>query len=185
MKSKILIAISDEFLSRIYLDFFREEGFSVLVANRDDEVISLILGETPDVILLDVSFAERDEYKILKELKGNTSTRKIPIILISHYEEEKYRKKAVEFEVKDFLVGEYSSPLLIFRKIRTHLGGERSYCLSVDIESEAVKELAYDLGYQNLKCIKCTGDMEMNLIRDLSKGSNYFKVSFICPVCGI
>lgn len=185
MTGKILIAIRDEFLSRIYVDFFREEGFSVSVANRDDEVISLILKEMPDVILLDVSFAERDEFKILKELKNNASTRKIPIVLISHHEEERYRKKAVEFEVKDFLVGEYSSPLLIFRRIRTHLGGERSYRLSVDVESEAVKELADDLDYQSLKCAKCAGDMEMNLIRDLSKGPNYFKVSFICPVCGI
>ncbi len=185
MTGKILIAIRDEFLSRIYVDFFREEGFSVSVAERADEVISLILKEMPDVILLDISFAEREDFKILKELKGNSSTRKIPIILIGHQEEEKYRKKAVEFEVKDFLVGEYSSPLLIFRRIRTHLGGERSYRLSVDVESDTVKELAEDLDYKRLKCDKCGGNMEINLMRDLSKGSNYFKVSFICPVCGI
>lgn len=185
MTGKILIAIRDEFISRIYRDFFREEGFLVSVADKDNEVISLILKEMPDVILLDVSFAEREDFKLLKELKDSATTRKIPIVLISHHEEERYRKKALEFEVKDFLVGEYSSPLLIFRKIRTHLGGERSYRLFVDIESEAVKELADDLDYQSLKCRKCAGNMEINLIRDLSKGPNYFKVSFICPACGI
>jgi PleD family two-component response regulator len=137
------------------------------------------------VLLFDISFAERDDFKILKKLKDNSSTRKIPIILISHHEEERYRKKAVEFEVKDFLVGEYSSPLLIYRKIRMHLGGERSYRLSVDLESDTIKELAEDLGYKGLRCSKCGGDMEMNLLRDLSKGLNYFKVSFVCPVCGI
>ena len=183
--NKILIAIQDEFLSRIYIDFFREEKFSVLVVNKDDDIISLILKDIPDVILLDIFFAERNEFKILKDLKGNKLTYKIPIILISRYEEERYRKKAIEFEVKDFLVGEYSSPLLILRRIKTHLGGERSYHLPVDINNLVVRELMEDLNYQSLKCKKCGGNMEINLIRDLSKGSNYFKVSFICPLCGI
>ncbi len=156
-----------------------------MLAKKDDEVISLILKEMPDVILLDVSFAEKEDFGILRELKDNSSTRKIPIVLISHHEEEKYRKKAVEFEVKDFLVGEYSSPLLIFRRIRTHLGGERSYRIPINVEGDAIRELAEDLDYSSLKCKKCSGNMEINLIRDLSKGKNYFKVSFICPVCGI
>ncbi|MFA5646660.1 MAG: response regulator [Candidatus Ratteibacteria bacterium] len=185
MRGKIVIAIKDQFLSRIYVDFFREENFLVSVAEKSDQIFPLISQEMPDVILLDISFAEEKDFGILKELKADDSARKIPIVLISHHDEERYRKKAVEFEVKDFLVGEYSSPLIILRRIRTHLGGEKSYRLSIDAESEAIREIAEDLGHKDLSCKRCGGDLEMVMIRDLSKGDNYFKISFICPACGI
>ncbi len=185
MIGKILIAIHDEFLSRIYFDFFREEGFLVSVAKDGSEILSLILKNIPDVILLDIFFAEKNNFKILNELKDNSSTRKIPIVLLSHSEDDKYRKKAVEFEVKDFLVGEYSSPIIIFNRIMTHLKGEKSYQIPLEIKNPKIKELASDLEYKSLICDKCSSNMELNLIRDTSKGKNYFKISFICPVCGI
>jgi len=181
MTKKILIAVGNEFLNRIYIDFFREKGFSVLT----EGTISSILKNIPDIILLDILWAGKDDFKILKELKENSTTKKIPIILISHSEDKEYRDRAVVFEVKDYLVGEYNSPLTIFSRIIIHLEGEKSFQIPLNIEEEEVKKLAEELGYHDLICDQCSIKMILNLMRDTSKGKNYFKLSFICPVCGV
>mgnify|MGYP001298803781 CR=1 FL=1 len=186
MKSKILIAVKDESLSRVYVNFFEEKGFLVSIAHKDDEIFSVVKKTPMDIIVLDVTFARQSDFKILKKIKDDRLTKKTPVILISHHEDEKYRKEAIEYEVKDFLVGEESSPLIALRQTKISLGEQKSYRLSVvDANPKVMAEIAKDLGYKSLKCKKCSKDLEMVMIRDLSKGHNYFKISFICSVCGI
>ncbi len=180
MTKKILIAVGNEFLSRIYIDFFREKEFSVLT----EGTISSILKNIPDIILLDIIWAAKDDFKTLKELKINSITNKIPIILLSHSDDKTYREKAIAFEVKDYLIGDYNSPLTIFSRIITHLEGEKSFQIPLNIEETRVKNLAEELGYYDLICDQCSTNMILNLMRDTSKGKNYFKLSFVCPVCG-
>lgn len=178
---KILIAIKDEFLRRIYCDFFNEEGFSVFeLLNGEKEAMRIVEEESPDIILIDIFIAEKNNFDFLQKIKENEKTKKIPILMFSAIEEDKYRKKAIEFEVKDFIVGSYSSPFNILAKVKIHLGFEKSYEIKVDIENEKIKELAADLGYNSLLCSKCGNPMKLFLIRDLSKGRRYFQVSFTC-----
>jgi len=180
---KILISIKDDFQSRVYQDFFREEGFEVLTADDKNEVEDKVFQENPEVVLLDVLIAQEDDYQILKNIKENKKT---SVILFSKAHEGNYREKAVEFEVKDFIVGAYNSPINILSKIKIHLGKEKSYSVNVDYFSSDIKELMNDLGYEpGEKCRKCSNNLEMVMLRDLSKGSNYFKVSFVCPQCQI
>lgn len=181
MKPKILIAISDQFLRSIYEDFFRSAGFSVLLST--DDVLPVVVKENPNIILLDIVYARENDFNILKSLRESEATKKIPIILFSRFEDESYRKKAFAFEVKDFFVGEYNSPWTVFNKIKIHLEGEKSY--RVPITSPTIEEIAKDLGYQSLTCSKCSTKMEMVLLKDSDKGKNYFKISFVCPKCGI
>ncbi len=181
---KILIGIKDEFLGKIYVDFFREEGFSVLRAGNEDEIEKIISQNSLDVVLLDIVFAEKNNFNLLKKIKEGDSTKKMPVIILSKTDKEGYKEKAVEFEVKDLIVGDYISPLNLLAKIKTHLGKEKSYKIKADPNSESIRDLAKDLGYDsNVSCSECSGPMDIVMLRDLSKGKNYFKVSFICPSC--
>jgi PleD family two-component response regulator len=183
---KILIAIKDDFQNRVYLDFFREEGFEPLTAQSCQEIQDKVFQDHPDIILLDILYAEEDNYQLLEKIKSDQLTQKTPIILFSRTQKENYLDKAVEFEVKDFVIGAYNSPINVLSKIKIHLGKEKSYSLKVDYSLEDVKEIVKDLGYNpEGKCHKCSKPLEMVLLRDLSKGENYFKVSFVCPVCQI
>lgn len=181
MKKKILVAIDDEFLRRIYVDFFTEEGFSVseFFYNGKD-AIAVVIEEMPDVILIDALIAEKDDFSFFKHMRENEKTKKIPVLMFSKVKEDGYREKALKFEVRDFIVGAYNSPLNVLAKVKTHLGFEKSYAVAVDTNEEKIKELADDLGYENLICEKCSAPMKLLLIRDLSKGERYFKVSFAC-----
>ncbi len=180
---KILIAIDDNYLSNIYENLFQEKEFDVSVAKNENEVFQIICEDLPQIVLLDVVFAEKNDFELLKKIKNNESTKRIAIILYSKIKENGYKEKAIEFELKDFIVGSNSSPLDVLSKIRIHLSVEKSYKLAVDTSLETMKNLANDLGYESLNCEKCSKPLKIYLIRDLNKGDNYFKVSFICDNC--
>ncbi len=181
---KILIAIKDGFLNKVYVDFFKEENFEVLKAESGDEIRNAILENSPDIMLLDVSFAQEKDFELLKEIKNNDSIKRIPIILFSRVDTKDWKEKVIEFEVNDFVIGSYNSPINVLGKINTHLGKTKSYRIKVDNSLDAVKDLANDLGHDaRAVCPKCLEPLEIVMFRDLSKGKNYFKVSFICPVC--
>lgn len=180
---KILIAINDEFLSNVYSGLFQEKGFEVFNPENELEILNIILEKSPDMVLLDVMIAEKDEYSLMEKIKNDNSTNKTPIIFISKVKEEDYKQKAIDFEVKDFVVALNNSPIDVFARIKTHLSGERTYKIKVEKESDIIRDLLNDLGYDSLLCKKCGEEMNLYLIRDLSKGLNYFKISFICVDC--
>ena len=181
-----MIAIKDNFLGRIYIDSFQRGGFKAVKAEKKDEVVDLISKECPDIILLDVLFAGENNFELLKTIRESEAIRKTPIILFSRLKDEGYKEKAVEFEAKDFIVGAHISPIELLRKVKTHLGKERSYRIKVDCSSDIIKEMSKDLSYsRDAKCPQCSHCLELVLLRDLSKGHNYFKASFICPSCRI
>ncbi len=180
---KILIAINDDFLMKIYEGLFQEKGFNVLSAGNNQETLSIISNDSPDIVILDVDFAQEDDFDLLKKIKSNDAINKIPIVLYSKIKEGEYKEKAIEFELKDFIVGPGVSPMDVLNRIRIHLSVEKSYRVAIDVESEIIKEIAKDLGYDDLTCKKCLKPLKLYLIRDLKKESNYFKVSFICTDC--
>lgn len=182
---KILIAINNDFTRKAYFEVFSNEKFKVLEAKNGKEALNLAIEEQPDIILADVSLSEMGGFELLKSLKEETLTKRIPVIIFSQLEKEENKNKAIKLEAKDFVVGIRTSPRDVVRRIKVHLGREKTYRLPITENlSQVVKELAGDLGYvSTLRCPNCDTSFVLLLTRDLSKGENYFKASFICPKC--
>ena len=181
---KILIAIEDDFTRRVYSKIFADEKLEVLETKSGKEALDLAKKETLDIILADVSLSEIGGLELLESLKKETLTQRIPIIIFTQSEREGDRKKAMELEAKDFIVGILMSPPEVLLRVKSHSGEEKSYQLAINKDLKEAKDLAKDLGYNpNLMCPKCDGSLHLFLVRDFTKGKNYFKVSFICPKC--
>ena len=181
---KILIAINDDFTREVYSKIFRDTKFEVLETKDGKEALNLAKKEKPDIILADVALPEIGGLELLETLKEDTLTRRIPVIIFTQSERTEDRERAIELEAKDFLVGVLISPREVVLKVKAHLGEQKSYQIPINKDLDEVKELAMDLGYApTLTCPKCGSSLQLFLIRDLSKGKNYFKVSFICPKC--
>ena len=179
---KILIAIDDNFIRKVYSKVFADEKLEVLETKSGKEALDLAKKETPDIILADVSLSEMGGLELLESLKKETLTQKIPIIIFTQLEREGDRKKAMELEAKDFILGILTPPPEVLLRVKTHLGEEKTYQLAISKDSKEAKDLAKDLGYNpNLICPKCNTPLHLFLIRDFTKGKNYFKISFICP----
>lgn len=56
-------------------------GWQILTASSGAEALTIAAAHQPDVILLDVMMPEMDGYATLQQLKANSATRAIPVIL--------------------------------------------------------------------------------------------------------
>lgn len=184
MNEKVLIAIKDDFTRKLYSRVFTDEKFEVLEAENGEKSLALAKKETPDIILVDVLLSKIGCFDLMKALKKEPATRKIPIMVFAQVGREEDRLRAIELEAKDFIVGVLTSPPDVVLRAKMHLGEQKIYRLPVLKDVSGTKELAKDLGYvAGLTCSRCGSPLVLSLIRDLSRGKNYFKVSFICSKC--
>lgn len=183
--SKILLAIYDDISRKVYKELFLEEGFFVLETKNGEEAIKLATTEKPDLVLADVNLLGNGGFGILKNLHTNKETKNTPVLIFSQIGREEEVREAMELGAKDFIVGAITSPRELVTKVKIHLGLQKTYRLLIDEKSGKIaRELRKDMGYlPEYECPRCGFLMHLFLMRDLSKGKDYFKVSFTCPNC--
>ncbi|MHA3770101.1 HAMP domain-containing protein [Verrucomicrobiota bacterium sgz303538] len=79
----ILIVEDDQSFANFELDLVRGRGMKGILAARGQTALSLAREYRPDGILLDISLPDMDGWKVLERLKGDLSTRHIPVFVIS------------------------------------------------------------------------------------------------------
>lgn len=182
---KVLIAIDNDFIREIYEEVFKEENFEVLKIKQGKVALDLAKKEKPDVIIADIGLSELGGFKLLKSLKEDLLTKRIPVIIFAQFEKKEDRIKAMEFEAIDFVTAAQVTPAEVVRKVKIALGEQRSYRIFPQKNLYNAKELITDLGYTyDFKCSDCGSDLVFHLIRDLTRGEKYFILSVICPDCG-
>ena len=85
--AKILCVDDEPSLLRVYQDELSEEGHEVIVARDGKEALSLLSGENPHVVILDIRMPNMDGLEALVALLGKNHT--LPVILHSAYPEYK------------------------------------------------------------------------------------------------
>lgn len=80
---RILVAEDDAAVVRLYTAYAQSRGHSVLVARDGAETLVTAASEMPDVILLDLAMPKLDGRDVLKQLKANARTARIPVLVVS------------------------------------------------------------------------------------------------------
>ncbi|HUH17596.1 response regulator [Albibacterium sp.] len=95
----ILIIEDDPTFAKSLLAFTRKKGYKGLVAVRGDYGVELAFKYNPIAILLDLQLPIKDGWQVMKELKENSSTRHIPVHMMSSFQikKESLRKGAIDF----------------------------------------------------------------------------------------
>jgi signal transduction histidine kinase len=103
-KYKILIVEDDNSAVEILKSYLEKEGYDVFVVNRGDYVLQLVKQIQPALIALDIQLPQKDGWQVLRELKSDSETKSIPIIITSIVDEKElgYRLGAAEYFVKPF-----------------------------------------------------------------------------------
>lgn len=116
--TKILLVEDDTFLLNMYADKFRAEDFEVFTADNGAKAVELAKQNIPDVILLDVILPEMDGFEVLTELKKDSSTKGIPVILLTNLSQKEEVKKGLELGAKDFLIKAHFMPNEVVEKVK-------------------------------------------------------------------
>ena len=124
-KGKILV-VDDEIYIVHILDFsLGMEGYEVITALDGEQAIEKAHAEKPDLIVLDIMMPKLDGYETCKALKGDASTRHIPVILLSAKGRNVDQKIGFEVGADDYITKPFS-PRKLVERINAILGHTNS-----------------------------------------------------------
>lgn len=112
---KILLAIDDDLLRKVYARVLKMANFEIFSAQREKEIFDILKKEKPDLILIDAALDGVRGLEILKKIKKKID---LPTIFFAAFEEEGLREKATELDILDFIIGSEISPKDLVLKIK-------------------------------------------------------------------
>ncbi len=81
----ILVIEDDPWTRTITTALLAGEGFAVIEAKNGEEGLKLAREHTPDAVLLDLALPTKSGLDVLRELKSDIGTMRIPVIIVSAY----------------------------------------------------------------------------------------------------
>lgn len=99
---KVVCVDDDPNVQRLYRQYLNEQGFEAIALNGAEDVVARIIDIQPDIVLLDIMLPNKDGWEILAEIKNNSVTKNIPVIMASVLSEKNlaFRMKADEYLIK-------------------------------------------------------------------------------------
>lgn len=116
----ILLVEDDDSLAEWIADYLIEHGYLVTRANRGDEAVRMILGDQPDLVILDINLPVKDGFDVCKEVR-RFSTR--PILMLTARFGETDEVLGLELGADDFL-GKPVKPRVLLARIKALLRRE-------------------------------------------------------------
>ena len=118
MAHKILLIEDDPFLLDMYSTKFKEVGFDIEVAQDGEMGISKAKEIMPDLILLDVVLPKKDGFEVLKTLKSDGQTAKIPVVMLTNLGLESDVKRGLELGAQSYIIKAHFTPTEVVAKIK-------------------------------------------------------------------
>lgn len=111
--TKILLVEDNEMNRDMLSRRLIKRGFEVLIAVDGQAGVDMAISEKPDLILMDMSLPVIDGWSATRKLRGNESTKNIPIIALTAHAMEGEREKAIDAGCNDFETKPVDLPKLL------------------------------------------------------------------------
>ena len=98
----ILLVDDDHKWRKILQEFLELKGFTVIMADSGEEALERLARAAPRVVLLDVKLPGMDGLLTLKHIRASHPN--LPVIFITHMDEEQIMKEAGILGVNDYLI---------------------------------------------------------------------------------
>lgn len=122
--AKILIVDDDKLMANMYQGKFEDDGFDVAVAIDGQMGFDKAVEFKPDLILLDIMMPKVNGLEMLKNLKNNDSTKKIPVILLTNVGgDDEDVERGLGLGAVAYMVKAQYDPKDVVKKVREILGG--------------------------------------------------------------
>ena len=82
-KARILVADDDHLVRTFLSDTLELFGYEVIMAVDGEDALTKARSEKPDLVLLDIIMPKRNGTQVAEELKANSATSGIPIIIVT------------------------------------------------------------------------------------------------------
>ncbi len=125
MLKKILI-VDDDSITRKYIGFMlRAEGYEILTARDGLEALETIGRGGVDLVLTDLNMPHMDGAELIRHLRNNADTARLPILMLTTEGDEESRQLGVSAGANEYLIKPIAKDTLA-AKVRdwVEMGGE-------------------------------------------------------------
>ena len=112
---RILVVDDDPDTITILSRYLQREGFVAIEAPSGADCLRIVQESSVDVILLDLMMPEMDGFQVCQELKSDSKTAEIPIILITARDDIEARAEGIRLGASEFLTKPFSRRQLVAR----------------------------------------------------------------------
>ena len=117
-----ILVVDDEPNIVLSLEFLMEQaGYSVTTAEDGEQALACVESSTPDLILLDISLPGISGFDVLEQLRAQTATERLPIIMLTAHGREVEREKGMAMGADDYITKPFSTQSLV-EKVRQLIG---------------------------------------------------------------
>ena len=99
---KILLVEDNEMNRDMLSRRLQRRGYDVLLAVDGEQGVAMAQGESPDLVLMDMSLPVLDGWEATRQLKAIPATRGIPVIALTAHALSGEREKALQAGCDDF-----------------------------------------------------------------------------------
>lgn len=118
----ILLIEDDDNLRNLYQTELEMLGVTVVTASDGKQGLEMAKAMKPDLILMDVILPEKIGLTVLKELKESDETSKIPVVVMSNFDQGDNPQKVVALGALKFLSKQEYTPQQIAKEALSVLG---------------------------------------------------------------
>jgi twitching motility two-component system response regulator PilH len=111
--SKVLVVEDNRSQMELMNDYLRESGHSVISITNPKEAFNKVVEQKPDVIITDVVMPGMSGFELCRQLKNNTATAKIPVVICSSKDQEIDRLWGMKQGAAAYLTKPFSREQLI------------------------------------------------------------------------
>lgn len=104
MTKKVLFIEDDPGLQKALCEALKGAGYAVTSALDGEEGLRIAERDIPDLILLDLILPKKDGFEVLRELRGDSRTAGIPVIVLTNLEGNQEVQRALEHGATAYLI---------------------------------------------------------------------------------
>lgn len=190
MAMTVLVVEDTELLRRMYSDKLTQEGYRVLSAADGLEALSLLRGDTPDLILLDLIMPKMSGLEVLDLIKRDPRLNRVPVLILSNLGQDEDMQRALELGATDYLIKNEVRPNDVAERINgilkvtgTAETGAARYRLIIRDHQADADAFVGDAGLpRRFWCPACEVELTLELLpKPAQKG--WYEAHFVCPMC--
>jgi CheY-like chemotaxis protein len=100
--AKILVVEDNELNRDMLTRRLSRKGYEVIAAVDGEEALAKVRGESPDLVLMDMSLPVLDGWEATRRLKSDSATRSVPVIALTAHAMSDDREKALAAGCDDY-----------------------------------------------------------------------------------
>lgn len=125
MSPRVLVVDDDPQVLRLMRVNLELEGYDVVSAPDGDEALEAVLNDRPDVVVCDVMMPGMDGLTVLRNLRSNPRTSKIPFVVVSAKAQRSDVKAALDMGADRYITKPFD-PQELLDAVGQLIGGANS-----------------------------------------------------------